>query len=95
MKTIILKKPIRLGETTPEIRELRFRDELVSGELRGIKISGLQDPDVGDLLKIAGRLCGQPDVVMNRLAVEDLGAVVEVVAGFLSDGRGTGIEPSP
>lgn len=90
MKTIILKKPVRLGETTPEIRELRFRDELVAGDLRGINLKGLEDFPATDILTIGGRLCGQPDAVMNRLSLADLGQVVEIVLGFLSDGQQTG-----
>lgn len=94
MKTIVLKEPIRISETLPEIRELCFREKIVAGDLRGIKMSSLQDPDMGDLLKIAGRLCGQSDMVMNRLELKDIPTVIGLVSDFLSDGQETGTEPS-
>jgi hypothetical protein len=87
---LVLKKPIRLGESTPEITELVFRDEVVSGDLRGIKQSSLVDPLVDDILKIAGRLCAQPDAVMSRLSPEDFGEVLALVNGFFKVGPPTG-----
>lgn len=84
-----LKKPISIGEG-PTLTELVFREEVVSGDLRGIKLRSLEDPATEDMLKIAGRLCAQPDVVMNKLSMEDLGGVLEVIGGFLSGGRMTG-----
>lgn len=91
----VLKRPITVGEKGQPVTELVFREEVVAGDLRGLKVSGLQDPAVDDLLKIAGRLCGQPDIVMSRLAFVDLPHVVEIVGGFLQAGQQTGSEPSP
>jgi hypothetical protein len=87
---LVLKKPIRLGESTPEITELVFRDEVVAGDLRGIKQSSLMDPLTDDILKIAGRLCAQPDAVMNRLSPEDFGEVLALVNDFFRAGPATG-----
>lgn len=101
---ITLKKPIVLtgkgaGDqpTTETITDLVFRDEVVSGDLRGIKASSLADPPVEDLLKIAGRLCGQPELVMNRLGMDDLGTVGLLVLDFLRAGEtgASGTTPSP
>ena len=88
-----LTKPIQVGETAPAVVELHFRGEVVAGDLRGIKQSALADPLIDDILKIAGRLTGQPDVVMNRLCAEDLGEVLGIVHGFFKTGRKTGTEP--
>jgi hypothetical protein len=88
-----LKKPISLGEEGAPITELSFREEIVAGDLRGIKLKSLEDPAADDLLKIAGRLCGQPDAVMSRLGLADLAQVLEVVGGFLSAGLEIGSEP--
>lgn len=85
-----LKRPIRLTEASPEISELVFREEVVAGDLRGIKQSSLADPLVDDVLKIAGRLTGQTDAVMNRLSPEDLGEVMAIVHGFFKAGPETG-----
>ena len=103
MKTIVLKKPIVLtgkGEgdkaTTETITELHFREDIVSGDLRGIKASSLADPPVEDLMKIAARLCGQPEIVTNRLGMHDTGEVGALVIGFLRAGENeaSGTTPS-
>lgn len=92
MKTITLKKPIQVGEG-PEVVELRFREEIVAGDLRGIKVS--ETMLIDDVLKIAGRLCAQPDTVMNRLSVNagDMATVLELVSSFMSGGPTTGQKP--
>ncbi len=95
MASLKLSKPIVLTEGSTAIEQLTFRDELVSGDLRGIKLSSLGDPTADEMLKIAGRLCAQPDAVMNRLSLADLGGVLELVAGFMSAGQQTGTKPSP
>lgn len=88
---LALKRPVSVGSV--EVTELVFREELVAGDLRGVKASSLSDPTIDDLLKISGRLCGQTDQVMSRLSVDDLGRVLEVVGGFLSGGPPTGPTP--
>jgi hypothetical protein len=92
-KTIALTKPITLTEGGPTITELSFRDEVVAGDLRGVKMSSLQDPPTEELLKIAGRLCAQPDVVMNRLSLADFVSVAEAVVDFLNRGLPTPTAP--
>ncbi len=91
---LALKKPIQVGEGLP-VTELVFREELCAGDLRGIRSSSLNDPLVEDLLKIAGRLCAQPDPVMHKLGFEDLAEVLGVVGGFLGSGEPTATKPSP
>lgn len=91
---LTLKKPVELGKEGQPITELIFREHLVSGDLRDIKASSLADPTIADILKIGGRLCAQPDAVMNRLGMADLAAVSEVVGGFLQSGLETGTEQS-
>ncbi len=48
---------------------------------------------VGHLLKIAGRLCGYPEVVINKLSLADTGEVLKIVGGFMAAGQETGIAP--
>jgi len=93
VKTYTLLKPIQIGETQPPVVELHFREEVMAGDLRGVKMSGLADPSVDDLLKIGGRLCAQPEAVMNRLSPEDFGEVAAIVNGFFRSGPGTGSKP--
>jgi hypothetical protein len=67
---------------------LTFREEVVAGDLRGVP---MRDPMLfDDLLKIAGRLCGQPDNVMAKLSVGDLLEVAPFVAGFIGGSPPTG-----
>lgn len=88
-----LKNPVKVGESQPPVTELVFREEVVAGDLRGVKMSGLADPSVDDLLKIGGRLCAQPEAVMNRLSPEDFGEVAAIVNGFFRAGPETGSTP--
>jgi hypothetical protein len=85
-----LKKPIKVGETTEPVTELKLREEVCAGDLRGIKLSSLQDPMTDDLLKIAARLSGQTELVINKLGLEDMGEVLAAVVDFLGAGQGTG-----
>jgi hypothetical protein len=95
VKTVILKKPIQIGESAPPIAELRFREELRAGDLRGIIIR--EEMRFDDVLTILGRLCGQPDVVMNGLSMEDFEEIGGVLGGFFgSSAHGPGGKtPSP
>jgi hypothetical protein len=88
---LTLKKPVSHG--SEKVAELTFREEVVAGDLRGLKVSALADPSVDDLLKIAGRLCAQPDLVMNQLGPEDLGEVAAYVYSFFGSGQRTGSAP--
>ena len=92
---ITLKEPVKFGEA--EISVLVFRDKLCAGDLRGVKLQKLDEMLTDDVLKIAGRLCAQPDPVMNALSIEDLAQVVEVLGGFFGAGSGpqTGKTPQP
>lgn len=81
----VLKKPIKVGDG-PEVTELHFREEVVSGDLRGIKFSDLQDPRPEDILKIAGRLSGRSDAELSRLSIADLMEVTPLVLGFFTTG---------
>jgi hypothetical protein len=97
VKTIKLSKPVLVGSgedgDVKKVEELVFREEIVAGDLRGIP---MRDPPFwDDLLKIAGRLCGQPDVVINKLSFQDANEVAALVGGFTGVGQPTGNKPSP
>jgi hypothetical protein len=82
-----LKKPIKLGEGEP-ITHFVFREEVVAGDMRGIP---MRDPmHFEDILKLAGRLCAQPDAVINKMSFADLTEVNQLVAGFIGAGLETG-----
>lgn len=94
-----LTKPVVLKgkeDTFTEITELTFREEICAGDLRGCKLGSflsIADCPVEDLLKLAGRLCAQPDPVMNGLSFADLGEVVALVSVFMQAGQSTGKSP--
>lgn len=85
---LTLKKPITVGETT--VTELTFREEVVAGDLRDISLTRIPELQTGDVLKLAGRLTGQTDLVMAKLSFADLIEVTGVVSGFLFGGPQTG-----
>lgn len=86
-----LTTPVTVGSDT--VTELKFREKIVAGDLRGVP---MRDPmHFEDLLKIAGRLCAQPDPVMNSLEFADAMEVVGVVGGFMAPSPKTGSAPSP
>lgn len=89
---IVLKDPVLLGEGEP-IAELTMREKVVSGDLRGFKVSELGDPSVDVALKLAGRLCAQPDPVMARLSPRDTLEVIGAALGFFGSGLTDGKTP--
>lgn len=84
---LTLKTPIQFGTET--ITELEIREDIRAKDLRGVKLSELDVTD--NLLKLAGRLCGRPDPVMDSLSFPDLMALLGVVGDFLGAGPKTGI----
>jgi len=90
-----LKKPIQVGEKGEPITALVFREDVVAGDLRGLKLGAMGDLATDDILKIAGRLCAQPDIVMNKLSLDDFAEVIKVVLPLLQGGPPTVTAPSP
>lgn len=86
-----LQDPVKLGEL-PEIGDLSFRETVVAGDMRGIAVRSPMNFE--DVLKIAGRLTGQTDQVMNGLSYRDMLSVIEMVGGFLEHGPKTVTAPS-
>lgn len=81
--TIKLKTPITFGSQT--IEELVFRrpkgKDFIGIELK-IGSDGLV-LDFSSILRLSGRLCGQPDAVMGEIDVADFQEVAGVVMGFI------------
>lgn len=80
---LALSKPVTIGSEV--VTDLVFRDHVVSGDLRGgVSWTKIRECDHDTIMRIAGRLCGQPDVVMNALGLKDTAAIVEFVLDFFS-----------
>jgi hypothetical protein len=82
---ITLKNPIIVGSET--IDKLTFARPLRAGDLRGVPIN---DMCFEHMLLVAGRLCGQPPKVMDKLESEDMLDVLAVISTFLGRGQQTG-----
>src|SRR5690606_2767913 len=82
-----LRTPITLGSETIESLTVR---PCTGRDLRKLPVGSELDV----LLALAGRLTGQTDAVIDRLAGADLEEVVRVVSGFAPDFRPTGEKPS-
>jgi len=89
---ITLKDPVSIGSDHTKgdgiinVSEFNMREKVVSGDLRGLKVSELADPPVEKALVLAGRLCGQLDLVMQKLSVRDTIEVVGAALGFFASG---------
>jgi hypothetical protein len=81
---LTLKTPVTVGSEM--VTELTFRDSCVSGDLRGCSWTKISENDHDTLMKVAGRLCGQTDVVMAGLSIEDTCEVAKFVLGFFAKG---------
>jgi hypothetical protein len=76
MVTVKLEKPIKHGSES--IAELIFREPKAK-DLRGLSMQAKAD----DLLKLAGKLCGQPDSVIDEMCIADTKKVLDLVSNFL------------
>lgn len=79
--------PVKIGnsENAEIVSKLKFRRPK-GKDMRDVPAK----PTIGDLMKLAARLCGQPPFVIDNLEIPDFNRVNEVVGDFLDDGRKTG-----
>jgi hypothetical protein len=95
--TITLKKPVTIGgkdgRRDTVVSELHFRSNVEAGDMRGIRLTD-EPMTFDEMIKVGGRLCGQPDVIMFKLDLKDARKVVTLVSGFLADGLEIGSEVS-
>lgn len=82
-KTIKLTQPISFGSEL--ISELTIRLPKAK-DLRKLP----SKPETGDILDLAGRLCGQPPSMIDELCIEDTTELLEVVGNFMAPGPKTG-----
>lgn len=86
-QTYTLKEPVQVGTET--ITELHFRTPRAK-DLVAMPVSGHTH---GDIMALAGKLCGQPPIVIESLGMEDYGEVAAIVGGFTQPGPATGPTP--
>jgi hypothetical protein len=88
-QSLTLKVPIVIGSET--ITELRFR----APKAKDFRTMPMDGQTVGHILDMMGKLCGQPNVVMDELSLEDLEEVSSLFYRFTSrGGASTGSMPS-
>jgi hypothetical protein len=87
---ITLQDPLRAGSV--------LVTELIVRPMRAKHMGGMPLDKAGmqfsHLLEIAGRLTGQPPIVLGEIHGQDLAELLEVVGGFFSAFLPTGDEPS-
>lgn len=79
--TYKLQTPVKLGEQGDLVTELAFREPKAK-DFRHMPM----DIRMGDMLDLAGKLCGQPSAVMDLLSIPDLMNVLEKIADFMPAG---------
>lgn len=90
-KIVTLRHPIAFGSET--VSELRFRRGRL-GDLKGIALpSDAAAVRMDDLILLAGRLCGQPPALIERLDEDDSGEVLALALGFIGRSLSTGPTP--
>lgn len=87
---ITLEEPLKAGS--------QVITELVVKPMRAKHMGGMPldkaAMQFSHLLEIAGRLTGQPPVILGEIRGRDLATLLEIVGGFFSDFLPTGDEPS-
>jgi hypothetical protein len=83
--TITLKLKESIQQGTEQISELLVRKPKAK-DIRKLPA----DPKTGDILDLAGRLCGQPPSVIDELCMEDTMELLDIVGNFIQPGQKTG-----
>lgn len=83
VETYTLKEPVEFGKE--KIEKLEFR----APKAKDFRKLPLQ-PNMGDMLDLAGRLANQPPSVMDEISAEDMMRVLDIVGKFMPDGPATG-----
>ena len=96
---LVLKRPLKVGDKGVELTELVLRERLCAGDYRGLKLGSLmtdaKDVPVDDYLKIASRLSGQPDSVINDLCEADFAEVIAAISSFRQAGQKLATDGDP
>lgn len=82
-KVLKLKEAIKFG--SEDISELTIRAPKAK-DIRGLPAQ----PNTGDILNLAAKLCGQTPSVIDELGMEDTVELLEIVGNFMAPGRVTG-----
>lgn len=81
-RVLTLTEPVEIaGET---IKHLEFR-RAKAKDFRAMPLS----PNMGDMLDLAGRLCGQTSVVMDQLCPVDFAAAIAIAGENFASGPKT------
>jgi hypothetical protein len=95
MVTLKLRKPIRLGEESPLVTELHFREEICAGDMRGVMLRDDGGMTWDENMKVISRLTAQPEPLINKLSLVDALEAVRLASGFTGASQPTGTKPSP
>ena len=85
VKEIKLREPIQFGGSSELISVLHVRKPKAK-DIRDLPV----EPSTGDILNLAGRLCGQAPSIIDELCIEDCSELLETVGNFIVPGPRTG-----
>jgi hypothetical protein len=85
MEPVILKLKYPFSVGSEEITELKVRAPKAK-DIRKLPAN----PDTGDILNLAGKLCGLPPSVIDELSMPDTSELLGVVGNFMQPGQETG-----
>lgn len=80
---VVLSEPIMQGSEKIEV--LSFR-KAKAKDFRDMPFAA----KTGDMLNLAGKLCGQPPSVIDQLSPKDMGEVLSLLGEFMGLGPATG-----
>lgn len=83
VKEMTLREPVQQG--SEQISKLTVRKPKAK-DIRALPV----EPSTGDILDLAGRLCGHPPSVIDELSIEDCSELLEIVGNFIEPGQKTG-----
>lgn len=86
-KTYKLKEPIEWGSET--VTQLEFKKPTI-GDIKFMKLS---EPTLDDILKLASKLSGHSQQLIDRLSIQDGMEVADLLGNYLNPSPATGKAP--
>jgi hypothetical protein len=84
--TYVLRFPLRAGDNI-RLTELVFKRPMTAGDILDISIFELQSIKTEPMLRILGKMCGQPFELLKMMAPTDVVGLTKVFELFFTDSR--------
>lgn len=83
VKEMKLREPIQVGT---ELISKLIINKPKAKHIRSLPVQ----PSTGDILDLAGKLCGQPPSTIDELSIEDCKELLDIVGDFIEPGQTIG-----